>query len=246
MNMDSPITTLQIQDGTGIFTVTVLEAKQPTYVGLFAVGRGGNPLRHLSLLRSVVSYGCTMVAPHFAMLTSSVPTKQELDTRIRRLGLALDGYARVDQPIIGISHSIGAVALLALAGGEARTRSGHRVVSGSKWKFERLALFAPPADFFRHPGALKSVEVRMHIRVGGKDTVTPPTQAVALSELLAKQTQVELYLDEDAGHFTYMDELPPHVVDPQPDRNAFLSTLAVDIAQFVTSSRTDVDDPCGP
>lgn len=234
--MDFPITTLQIQDGAEIFTVTVLEARQPTCVGLFAVGRGGNPLRHLSLLRSVVSHGCTMVAPHFAILTSSVPAKEELDTRIRRLELALDGYARVNQPIIGIGHSIGAVALLALAGGEARTLSGHQVVSGSKWKFERLALLAPPADFFRHPDALKSVAVRMHIRAGGKDTVTPPAQAVALREILAKQTQAEFCLDEDAGHFTYMDELPPHVVDLQPDRNAFLSALAEDVAQFVTSS----------
>ena len=235
--MDFPITTLQIQDGAEIFTVTVLEAKRPTCVGLFAVGLGGNPLRHLSLLRSVVSHGCTMVAPHFAMLTSSVPTKEELDTRIRRLELALDGYARLDQPIIGIGHSIGAVALLALAGGEARTLSGHRVVSGSKWKFERLALFAPPTDFFRHPDALRYVEVRMQIHAGGKDTVTPPVQAMALREILAKQTQVRFCLDEDAGHFTYMDELPPHVVDSQPNRKAFLSALAENAAQFVTSSR---------
>lgn len=233
--MDLPITTWQLQDGTETFTVTVLEAKQPTRVGLFAVGRGGNPLRHLSLLRSVANHGCTIVAPHLAMLTSFVPTKEELDTRIRRLELALDGYARVNQPIIGIGHSIGTVALLALAGGEARTLSGHRVVSGSRWKFDRLVLLAPPADFFRDPGALKSVAVRTYVRAGGKDTVTPPDQVVALSERLAKQTQVEFYLDENAGHFSYMDELPPHVVDSQPNRNAFLSALAQDVAQFVNS-----------
>lgn len=237
MNTDFPITTVQLQDGAEIFTVTALEAKQPTCVGLFAVGRGGNPLRHLSLLRSIVSQGCTMVAPHFAMLASSAPTKQELDTRIRRLELALDRYACADQPIVGIGHSIGTVALLALAGGEARTLSGHRVVFGSKWNFDRLTLFAPPADFFMHPGALKSVEVHIYIRSGGKDTVTAPAHVVALKEVLAQQTQVEFCLDEDAGHFTYMDELPPHVVDPQPDRNAFLSALAEDVAQFVTSSR---------
>lgn len=121
---------MQIRDDTEVFSLTVSEAKQPICVGLFAVGRGGNPLRHLSLLRSVVSHGCTMVAPHFAMLTAYAPTKQELDTRIRRLELALDGYAPVNQPLIGIGHSIGAVALLALSGGEARTLSGQQVISG--------------------------------------------------------------------------------------------------------------------
>lgn len=228
---------MQLQDGAEIFTVTVLEAKQPAYIGLFAVGRGGNPLRHLPLLKSLVSHGCTMVAPHFTLEASPVFEKEELDTRIRRLELALDGFVDVGKPIIGIGHSIGAVALLILAGGKARTLSGHHVISGSKWKFDRLVLFAPPADFFRHPDALKSVEVQMHIRTGGKDTVTPPAQALALREVLAKQTQVEFCLDEDAGHFTYMDELPPHVVDPQPDRNAFLSAWAEDVAQFITSSR---------
>lgn len=235
--MDIPVITSQIQDGTEIFDVTILEAKQPKYIGLFAVGRGGNPLRHLSLLLSMVSHGCTIIAPHFTMLMSSVPTKEELDTRIRRFELAADKYARVNQPIIGIGHSIGTVTLLVLAGGEARTLSGHRVTRGSKWKFGRLVLLAPPADFFRHPDALNSVDVPLHIRVGGKDIITPPAQALALAKLLAQQARIELCLDEDAGHFTYMDELPPHVVDPQPNRNAFLSTLAEDVAQFVTSSR---------
>lgn len=228
---------MQLQDGAEIFTVTVLEAKQPAYIGLFAVGRGGNPLRHLSLLQSLASHGCTMIAPHFALQASPVFTKEELDTRIRRLELALGGFANVDKPIVGVGHSIGAVTLLILAGGKARTLSGHHVVSGSKWMFERLSLFSPPADFFKHPGALKSLGVQMQIRIGGKDTVTPPAQALALIEILAKKTQVEFFLDEDAGHFSYMDELPPHVVDPQPDRRTFLSALAEDVTQFITSSR---------
>jgi pimeloyl-ACP methyl ester carboxylesterase len=237
MEADFPATALEMRDGAEAFVVTVLEAEEPKYLGLFAVGRGGNPLRHLSLLRSVVSRGCTIIAPHFAMLASSVPAKEDLDTRIRRLELSAGSYARTDQPIVGIGHSIGAMTLLALAGAEARTLSGDRVVSGSKWKFDRLALFAPPADFFRHPGALKSVDARLHIRVGGKDSITPPAQAAFLKEMLAPQAPVELCLDEDAGHFTYMDEPPPHVIDPQPDRNAFLSALADDVARFVTASR---------
>ena len=234
---DSAATTSQLRDRAELFAVTVLEAELPKCFGLFAVGRGGNPLRHLPLLQSVVRHGCTIIAPHFAMLASSVPTKEELDTRIRRLELSADSYARTDQPIIGIGHSIGTVTLLALAGGEARTLSGDRVVSGSKWKFDCLALFAPLADFFRYPGALRSVDVRLRIRTGGKDSITPPAQAEFLKEMLAQRARVELRLDKDAGHFSYMDELPPHVIDPQPDRSAFLSVLAEDVAQFVTASR---------
>lgn len=232
MNMDLPIATFQVPDGQETFPVTVLQAQQPAKLALFCVGRGGNPLRHRSLLRSLASHGCTVVAPHLPMLASPVPIKPELDTRIRRLELALDGYASAEKPIIGIGHSLGAVALLVLAGAQACTRSGHRVISGSKWTLDRLALLAPPADFFGYPDALQSVAVPLYIRAGGKDTVTPPAQAIWLSKRLAKQTRVEFRLDEEAGHFSYMDELPPQVVDVQSDRNAFLSALAKDVAQF--------------
>ena len=220
------------------FDVLVIEAEQPKCVGLFAVGRGGNPWRHISLLRSIAGYGCTIIAPHVDMLASSVPTKAELDTRIRRLEAAADAYARTDLPIAGIDHSIGTAVLLALAGGEARTLAGDRVMSGSKWKFTRLALFAPPADFFRHPGALGSVNVPIRIWAGGKDRVTPPTQAVFLKGVLASQAPVEVCLDEDAGHFTYMDEPPPHIRDPHPDRRTFLVSLASDVGQFITAQRS--------
>ena len=81
---------------------------------LFAVGRGGNPERHLPLLRSVAALGCTVIAPHFDMLTSLVPSKVELDERVRRLEASAVEYFKADLPIVGIGHSIGAVTLLAL------------------------------------------------------------------------------------------------------------------------------------
>ena len=171
--MDFPIITYQMQGGPESFNVTILEAKLPARIALFSVGGGGNPLRHLSLLHSLVSHGCTVIAPHLTRLASPVPTTQELDTRIRWLELALAGYAPLDQPIIGIGHSVGTVVLLALAGAEARTLSGHQVVAGSNWKFEGLALLAPPADFFRHPNALQAVDVRMYIRAGARITLHP-------------------------------------------------------------------------
>lgn len=213
--------------------VLVIQADRPTHIGLFAVGRGGNPTRHLPLLQSLAARGCTIIAPHSEMLPSPIPTKAELDARIRGLETALDAEARTDLPLVGIGHSIGTVALLALAGGQAVTLAGERVTSGSKWTFTRLALLAPATDFFRRPGALKAVKVPMRVWAGAQDTITPPAQALFLREALAGQTSVDVVIDEMAGHFTYMDELPPRITDPHPDRRGFLTSLAGAAGQFL-------------
>ncbi|MET0548428.1 MAG: hypothetical protein ABW002_04060 [Xanthomonas sp.] len=236
MTTTASVMTMQLRDGADAFSVTRVEAERSSCIGFFAVGRGGSPLRHLPLLQSLANRGCTVIAPHFTLLASAIPTKEELDTRIRRFEIAADGCTRADQPIVGIGHSIGAVTLLVLAGGQARTLAGERVVVGSTWRFARLALLAPPADFFRHPGALDDVDVQTLLRVGAKDTMTPPAHAEFLQERLAQKAPVALALDENAGHFTYMDALPPQVSDPQPDRDAFLSALADAVGRFVTAS----------
>jgi hypothetical protein len=57
---------------------------------------------------------------------------------------------------------------------------------------------------------------------------------LALTDRLAEKSNVKLVLDEDAGHFSYMDESPPQVDDCQPDRETFLSVLAKDICGFIT------------
>jgi pimeloyl-ACP methyl ester carboxylesterase len=227
-----------MRDGAEAFNVTVIETKQtPRRVVLFAVGRGGNPLRHLPLMRSVAGLGCTIVAPHFDMLTSIIPTKAELDTRIRRLEASADEYLKTDLPIVGIGHSIGTVALLALAGGKAQTFAGDMVISGSQLKFDRLALFAPPTDFFRRPGALESVRVPIRIWVGARDSITPPAQAQYLQEELKLQVPIDVYLEDEAGHFSYMDELPPNVTDSHPDRGNFLAALAKHVGEFAIAVR---------
>jgi pimeloyl-ACP methyl ester carboxylesterase len=224
----------QIRDGAQTFDVTVIEAGQsPRCIVLFAVGRGGNPMRHLPLLRSVAALGCTVIAPHLDMLASPTPTKAELDGRFRRIEASAHEYAQPALPIVGIGHSIGTVALLALAGGEAQTFAGEQAISGSRLKLERLALFAPPTDFFRRPGALKSVRIPIRIWVGARDRVTPPAQALFLKEVLESQVPIEIRLDERAGHFSYMDELPPNVTDTNPDRSTFLASLAHEVGQFV-------------
>jgi len=224
----------QIRDGAETFHVTVLESQGSSKrVVLFAVGRGGNPLRHRPLLRAVAGLGCTVIAPHFDMLTSMVPTKTELDVRVRRLAASVGEHLKANLPLVGIGHSIGSVALLALAGGEARTFAGDLVVCGPPLNFLRLALLAPPTDFFRHPGALTSVKVPIQIWVGARDTITPSTQARFLQQALGSQVPVNVSLDGEAGHFSYMDELPPNITDPHPDRSAFLAALADDVGQFV-------------
>jgi len=224
----------QIRDGAETFNVMVVEANQSSKrLVLFAVGRGGNPERHLPLLRSVAALGCTVIAPQFDMLISLVPSKAELERRVRRLEASAAQYFKADLPIIGIGHSIGTVTLLALAGGEAQTLAGDTVMSGSTVKFDRLALFAPPTDFFRQPGALKSVRVPIRIWVGAKDSITPPAQAQFLKEVLSLQGPIDICLDEEAGHFSYMDELPPNITDSHPNRSKFLASLANDVGRFV-------------
>jgi pimeloyl-ACP methyl ester carboxylesterase len=216
----------------------VVEANQTSKcLVLFAVGRGGNPERHLPLLRSVAVLGCSVIAPHFDMLTSLVPSKVELDERVRRLEASAVEYFKADLPIVGIGHSIGAVTLVARAGGEAQTIAGDTVMSGSKLKFDRLALFAPSIDVFRRPAALKSVRVPIRIWAGAKDSITPPAQAQFLQQVLALQGPIDICLDEEAGHFSYMDELPPDITDSHPDRSKFLASSANDVGRFVIARR---------
>jgi pimeloyl-ACP methyl ester carboxylesterase len=100
---------------------------------------------------------------------------------------------------------------------------------------DRLALFAPPTDFFRRPDALARVQIPIQIWVGGKDTITPAVQANFLKEALADQTHIEIILAEEAGHFTFMNELPPNVTDPHPERTAFLQSLAEDVNRFLAA-----------
>jgi pimeloyl-ACP methyl ester carboxylesterase len=224
----------RLSDGIEAFDVTFIEAC-PRFrrVVLFAAGWGGNPSRHLPLLRSVAALGCRVIAPHFDRPASLIPTREELDRRVRRLRASAAEYVKADLPVAGMGHSLGTVALLALAGGEARTLAGDVVAAGSRIGFDRLALFAPPTDFFRHPGALQSVSVPIRIWVGARDSITPPAQAQFLKELPELQGRVELCLDQDAGHFSYMDELPPDIIDSHPDRSRFLAALANDVGQFI-------------
>jgi pimeloyl-ACP methyl ester carboxylesterase len=224
---------LSVDTELDAFSITRIEAEELRCIALFAVGRGGNPARHLPLMQTMADRGCTVIAPHFEMLASIVPTKAELDLRIRRLEASIDTCAHGDLPVVGIGHSIGATALLALQGAEGETLDGRHLIFGSRSRLERLALLAPPTDFFRRPGALRRVDAPMKIWVGAKDTITPPAQSQFLMDALSARTSVVIQVDPDAGHFTYMDELPPNAPEPHPDRQTFLASLADEIGEFL-------------
>jgi hypothetical protein len=73
----------------------------------------------------------------------------------------------------------------------------------------------------------------MRIWVGARDTITPPAQSQFLKDALQYQVPIEICLEEEAGHFSYMDELPPNVTDSHPHRSSFLASLANDAGLFV-------------
>jgi hypothetical protein len=223
---------LSLQDETGTFDVTVGEVARSSRAVLFAVGAGGNPERHAPLLEALVESGCSVVAPHFERLVSPNPTDDELLLRARRLTFASHIAARADTPIAGVGHSIGATVLLALAGGQVWTRPGQPLPIVPDDRIDRLALMAPATGFFLGPGALNGVRTTLAVWVGALDTITPPDQAEFLKTALDPRVRVDLQVLEGAGHFSFMNVLPPHVTDPLPDRQNFLDRLQSDVCRF--------------
>lgn len=226
---------LTLCDQDGSYDVTRLDVEVPARVVLFAVGGGGNPERHDPLLFALAEQGCSVIAPHFERMISPVPTDDELELRARRLRCALDSIARAGVPTVGIGHSIGAATLLALVGGELWTGPGHALSIASDPRLTRLALLAPATGFFRAPGALEAVQTPLCAWVGTQDTLTPPSQAEFLRDTLSPRVPVELHTIEDAGHFSFMHDLPPQVIDPLPDRKIFLDRMTQELVRFVLS-----------
>lgn len=224
-----------LNDGVDSFEVTVLEAAEPSHVVLFSVGAGGNPERHLPLLTTLVDHGCSVAAPHFARLVSSIPTEDDLLLRARRLRLALDHVMRPGLPAAGVGHSIGATMLLALVGAQARTRAGQCISVAPEKRFDRLVLLAPATDFFRAPGALDDVRLPILAWAGTKDQITPPAQAAFLNDAIEASAPVEIHIVEGAGHFAFMNHPPPQTTDPFPNRDAFLADLAEITCRFITN-----------
>lgn len=230
---DKFITKTLLPEYGGAFKVTHLKVESSVRCVLFAAGLGGDPLRHKGLLRCFAAHGMSIVAPHFEMLSSSIPTKAELLERSRRLALAMHAHCTPGTFVAGVGHSIGTVILLMQAGGEISTLEGDRITFNEERILDRLVLLAPPTDFFRRPGSLMFVNIPIQIWVGGRDTVTPPSQSEFLKEAISEQTKIDLHIIDNAGHFTFMNELPPNVADTHPNRNDFISYLGDEASRFL-------------
>jgi pimeloyl-ACP methyl ester carboxylesterase len=198
---------------------------------IFAAGSGGNPERHLPLLAYLADQSFTVIAPHFDRLVSPTPTEDELLSRARRLRIAIDYITQKNLPVVGIGHSIGATLLTAIAGAQMWMGPGQRVPISTDERLKRLVLFTPPTGFFKAPGALDGVSIPIQVWAGTKDAITPPSQAEFLESAI-ENSSVELHVVEGAGHFSFLNTLPPQVADPLADRETFLKSLAVEVSSF--------------
>lgn len=225
--------TQKLQDGAESFEVSVFEATSVSQVVLFAVGSGGDPARHSSLLGSLAKSGFTVVAPHFERLTSPMPNETDLILRARRLSLALDAFAQPGAKVAGAGHSIGAATLIALAGAQMWLGPDRRVNISPDGRLTRLALLAPPTGFFQAPGALDAVRVPILAWVGSEDSITPPDQTEWLAHAMSDSQAVDVRITEGAGHFSFMDQPPPHATEPLPNKQAFLREHSSEVCKFV-------------
>lgn len=225
-----------LEHGTERIEATRFDPPQARRSVLFAVGAGGNPERHLPLLQKLSEHGCRVIAPHFERIVSPSPGEAELVARAQKLQLALDALAQDGRPVVGVGHSIGAMLLLALAGGKAWTRNRQQLSIARDARLDRLALLAPATLFFNAPGALDEMNAPLLICAGTRDEITPLAQAEFLQKACADRLPVELRRFEGAGHFSFMDVLPPHVTDPLSQRDVFLAQLAELVCAFATAA----------
>lgn len=223
-----------LQDGTDSFEVSVHEATIYSPVVLFAVGAGGQPERYATLLGTLAEFGCMIVAPHFDRLASPVPREEEMTLRARRLSLALDAFVKPGVNAAGVGHSIGAATLIALAGAQmwlGRDRRVNNITPDSR--LTRLSLLAAPTDFFQAPGALDAVKVPILAWVGSEDHITPPAQTERLADAMRDWQTVGVCVTDGAGHFSFMDMVPPQTKEPLLNKQAFLKEYSSEVGKFV-------------
>ena len=225
--------TQALQDWSEPLEVSVHEAARSSPVVLFAVGAGGKPERHATLLDALAKSGCTVVAPHFERLASPVPSEVDLTLRARRLSLALDAFVQPGTTAVGVGHSIGAATLVALAGAQMWLGPGRRVNIAPDGRLTRLALLAPPTGFFQAPEALDAVRVPILAWAGSEDGITPPAQTEWLAHAMSGWQTVDVRVTAGAGHFSFMDLPPPQTTEPLPNKQAFLREYSSEVCRFL-------------
>lgn len=221
-----------LQEGAEAYKVSVHEADKHSPVVLFAAGSGGHPERYSNLLKVLIKSEFTLIAPHFERIVSPIPQEKELTLRARHLSLALDAFSQ-SRVITGVGHSIGATILLALAGGQIWLGPDRHVEITRDDRLVRIALLAPPTEFFQAPGALDAVRVPILAWVGSKDNITPPAQSEWLAQALPESKTVDLRITEGAGHFSFMDSAPPNTAEPLKNKHEFIHYYSTEISKFV-------------
>jgi alpha-beta hydrolase superfamily lysophospholipase len=194
------------------------DAGAPTL--LFAAGRGGSPDRHQNLLQGFHAAGFNVIAPHFDMLPDPVPTRAELLDRLDRLSTAVEQLASKHAPLFGIGHSIGASMLLVLAGATAYTIKREMITQKLPRDFAHFALLAPAIDFFRGPNALDALTTPLSVIGGTQDNIISPNALQLFAALCPPQLDVTVQMMNDAHHFSFMDQMPPHIEDENPEKRA--------------------------
>lgn len=222
-----------LQDGNESFHVSVHECEINSPVVLFAVGSGGLPERHSTLIGELVRSGYTVIAPHFERLVSPYPKEEELTLRARRLSLALDAFSQAAETVVGVGHSIGAATLIALAGAQMSLGPGRQVNITREKRLLRLALLAPPTGFFQAPGALDAVKVPILVWVGSEDNITPPSQSEWLAQAMSSSQKTDLRITNGAGHFSFMDLAPPNTVEPLDNKLEFIQEYSSEVSKFL-------------
>lgn len=222
-----------LRDGDESFLVSVHECEKNSPVVLFAVGAGGLPERHSTLIGELVRSGYTVIAPHFERLVSPYPKEEELALRARRLSLALDAFSQASEAVVGVGHSIGAAILVALAGAQMWLGPGRQVNIPREKRLLRLALLAPPTGFFQALGALDAVKVPMLVWVGSEDNITPPPQSEWLAQAMSSSQKAVLRITDGADHFSFMDQRPPQSVEVLANKQAFLQEHSREVSKFL-------------
>lgn len=225
-----------LRDGNESFKVSVYNACLNAPTVLFAAGAGGLPERYSTLLNTLVDGGFKVIAPHFQRLIAAMPNKADLALRARRFSLALDAFAKPETGVAGVGHSIGAAVLVALSGAQmwlGPNRPVNTIVPDNR--LTRLSLLAAPTDFFQAPGAFDGVKIPILALVGSADDITPPAQTERIAHAMLDRQIVEMRVIEGAGHFSFMDKLPPQIKEPLPDKQAFLKQYSRDICRFLNA-----------